>query len=267
MPAVPKIKYPESDSRQGILMFTVLFAGFVLASEIPDPIGREAVAFGTYLGFIAITIIRQVMIEKEAGTMRHAEDTYYTADGIPHREELFIRRIVWKGIVQSRAREFWLYEYFVEKHEELPMKSLLGDDCHRIERHIRILPERIDKFHDFLPREKVARWKGEGPFNHGASDVMVSILAPLPHPEAGLNVPVHFDVWGSRLYAKIMAGWDEAIKELSATDVEKIVAELTQHEGHEVYPSKIADRAVKSYLRPGVEEEPLLPSPGQRKKK
>lgn len=234
-----RIKLPESDSQRSVLMLLGVFALFAVAGEIQSPIEKQVFVFGTLCGFIVFVreVSRQTRLE--AGAMRHLEDNYYTKDAIAHRQELYIKRIIWLGNITGKSRDFWAYRFEVEPHSEVPLKNFGEMDT-----HIRIMPDRIDKILNFLPRKTAARRKGEGPFDHGASDIAVSIVSPLPHTEAGKIMPVHFDVWGSKLYSKILPGWDEAVKDLTATDVDAIVSALQNQKGRQIYPSEVADYAV-----------------------
>ena len=245
-----KIRYPESENRQGILMFTVLFAGVFVASFITDPIARFAVGFGAYITWIMFALVRDVVIEKTAGTMRHLEDIFLGEGQSPQREQLFIRAMYWIGNITTKTREWWVYLLLVERHEEGgAMADLVAGQP--IYRHLFLLPEREDHVWDFRPRRKAASWRGAGPFDHGASEATISQLSKLPfHGKEGELVPIHFVQWGSKIAARRFAGWDDQAKELAETDFDAIMAKLETTQGHQIYPSKLLEIAQDKMLAP-----------------
>ena len=235
---MPKLHMPESENMQSILMITFLFATLIGVSVLTtDPVLQKFLAMGFYFGFIGFVVLRGKIVELDANRHHNLEEQIYRmGQKVPFKLETFIRKRLILGIYTSHqpgARDWYAYEDEIEATENSSLK-----EYGKIQSIIRLMPEREDKFQNFEPRKQAARWKGEGPFDHGGSDFCVSLLCPLPYKERGYDIPVVFTVFGSRLAEKLMQGWDSELKEISDFDAGSVIAAMDGNKPLVVYDAQ-----------------------------
>ncbi|MDE1854409.1 MAG: hypothetical protein KGI38_11780 [Thaumarchaeota archaeon] len=223
------MKWPESEGAQSAIMLTVLIVTILgVGALTTDPTLQKVLAGGFYIGFISFIILKGEVVKRQAGERLHLGEEVYVPDpqtgkvqDVANPMETMINRRVLLGVYPQREagrRDLYIYKDYVEPHEEEFMPEF-----GKMAEHFRIMPDREDKFQHFQPRKNAARWKGEGPFNHGHSDFSISILSSISYMQNGVKIPIHFQVWGSKVVRHIMQDWDSELEMLSRANLQGII--------------------------------------------